>query len=120
MFAGDKRNRARALDATSGRLLWSINTDATVARSGGDVQAIRFNRHDGNVYVGHHDSVNSVNASKLHAVDAVTGVVDTDFVPLFDRFWGPFAIDVAPGRVVVGGGSFTTVSGVRAMNVAFF
>lgn len=101
---GTGTNGAYGWQAATGQLTWRRSAD-------GDVQAIDF--FDGEVYFGFHDGFGGDPTTKIRAADAATGVLDPDFVPVFDRFWGVFAIDVTEQGLVLGG-DFTTVSGVPA------
>jgi hypothetical protein len=107
---GSGANRASGWRASDGAAVWHHSTD-------GDIQAIDF--FDGITYFGFHDGYQSDTSLKIRAVNAYTGVLDPDFLPHFDAFWGVFAIS-ATERGLVLGGEFTTVGGVPARGFARF
>ena len=98
---------------------WNTSTGARVWRqtANGDIQAIDY--HDGTVYFGFHDGFQGDIAIKLLAADATTGVLDPDFRPTFDQFWGVWSLDATDDGLVVGG-DFTTVSGIPARGFTLF
>ncbi|HSV40650.1 MAG TPA: hypothetical protein VLI04_17945 [Nocardioidaceae bacterium] len=107
---GTGANRASGWRTSDGAAVWHQSTD-------GDIQAIDF--FDGITYFGFHDGYQLDTSVKLRAVNAYTGVLDPDFIPHFDAFWGIFAIS-ATERGLVLGGEFTTVGGVSARGFARF
>ncbi len=106
---GSGTNSAAAWNTTSGARTWRHVTD-------GDIQAVAY--YDGTVYFGFHDGYQGDGSTKLLAANADTGQLQP-FSPRFNNFWGVFAIAAGPGGVVAGG-DFSTVSGVRARNLARF
>jgi hypothetical protein len=103
-------NAARGWNATTGNLLWSHETE-------GDVQAVRYD--DGLVYFGFHEGYAGDFTLKVLVGDATTGVLDPDFRPRIDEFWGVYALAVSPLGVVIGG-AFSEVGGVPAQGLAIF
>ncbi len=85
--------------------------------AGGDIQAVDY--HRGMVYFGFHDNYQGDARYKFLAADANTGLVDPDFRPRFNSFWGVFAVHATDAGVVIGG-EFTAVSGVPAQGWARF
>jgi PKD repeat protein len=98
---GTDANNADAWNVTTGARIWHIRTD-------GDIQAIRYQGDD--VFFGFHDGYQLDGVTKLLAVNAVTGALDTTFRPVFNMFYGVFTIAVSDNWVVAGG-EFTRVSG---------
>lgn len=98
---------------------WNTSTGVRLWRqvAMGDIQAVEY--HRGMVYFGFHDGYQDDTRLKVLAADAVTGVVDPNFRPRFNNYWGVFAIAVTDAGVVVGG-DFTQVSGVAAQGWARF
>ncbi len=103
-------NSAAAYRTSTGTRMWSRRTD-------GDVQAVRYGH--GNLFFGFHDGYQGVTTTKVLAADAVTGVVDPEFRPVVNQFWGGWSLAVTD-RFLVLGGEFTTASKVSAPNLARF
>jgi hypothetical protein len=103
-------NAARGWDASTGELLWSHETE-------GDVQAVRYDR--GLVYFGFHEGYAGDFTLKVLVADATTGVLDPDFRPHIEQFWGVYAIAVSPLGVVIGG-AFSDVGGIPSRGLAIF
>lgn len=98
---------------------WNTTTGVRAWRqvAMGDVQTVKYYR--GMVYFGFHDGYQDDTRLKVLAADESTGLVDPEFRPRFDGFWGVFAVDASDAGVVVGG-EFTTISGVAAQGWARF
>ena len=107
---GGSGNSAVAWRSAGGTRLWSQRAD-------GDVQTVRYD--GGDVFFGFHDGFGGTTTTKLLAANATTGVLDRDFRPVFNGFWGIFTVAVADGYLVAGG-EFTQVGGVRAGSWARF
>lgn len=107
---GSATNTMAAWNTTSGVRVWRVVTD-------GDIQAVAY--FQGEVYFGFHDGYQGNGTTKLLAADAVTGRVDPGFRPVFNMFWGVFAISVS-NQGLVAGGEFTRVSGVSTPGFARF
>lgn len=107
---GTGANRASGWRTSDGSAAWHRSTD-------GDIQAIDY--FDGRTYFGFHDGYQADQTLKVQAVSAYTGVLDTEWTPRFDSFWGVFAISVTERGMVLGG-EFTKVSGVAAQGFARF
>src|SRR5690606_18736632 len=99
---GAKTNLLTAWNTGTGALVWSREMM-------GDVQAVTY--HGGKVYFGFHEGYAANLERKLLVADAATGVIDPEFQPVVDSFWGVFAVDASDAGVVAGG-DFTVVSGV--------
>jgi hypothetical protein len=107
------------IDQDNSARKWSTSTGASIWRFqvGGNVQAVK---QVGNiVYVGHHDRFQGNTLRKMEAVDEATGVLDPAFLPNINTYDGVWDIDAAPG-VLVAGGTFNTVNGVKARRIAVF
>ena len=107
---GTGGNAVAAWNTTTGVRVWSQVTD-------GDIQAVDY--YGGMVYFGFHDGYQGDARYKFLAADANTGLVDPDFRPRFNSFWGVFAVHATDAGVVIGG-EFTAVSGVPAQGWARF
>lgn len=107
---GGSTNAAVAWNPVSGTRTWRQTAN-------GDIQSVQY--FAGDVFFGFHDGYQGDTALKLLAADAQTGVIDPDFRPQFDQFWGVWSMDVSDEALVVGG-DFTTVSGVPARGLAVF
>ena len=107
---GGPGNQVAAWDTSTGRKLWRQRAD-------GDVQAVAYHRDT--VYFGFHESFAGDLTLRLLAANAADGVLDAEFRPTFDRFWGIHAIS-ATDAAVAGAGDFTRVSGVAAQGIALF
>jgi WD40 repeat protein len=101
--SGNSNNRVARWNATSGVRGWNF-------MAGGDIQALAY--FDGEVYVGFHDNFRGNSQTKLLAVDAQTGAINS-FRPTFNQFYGVRSISAGPWGLVIGG-QFTNVSGVWA------
>ncbi len=110
LFAAQKSNQGGGWRVSDGERRWVVRMD-------GNAQAAKY--FDGNVYFGFHDGYQGDVALKLLSADAVTGAVDPDFRPTFDRFMGVHAIDATANKLVVGG-QWDNASGVARKNIAVF
>ncbi|KQY55586.1 MULTISPECIES: DNRLRE domain-containing protein [unclassified Nocardioides] len=104
LYGAGANNTAAAWSTTTGTRVWRVVTM-------GDIQAIVY--YQGTVYFGFHDGYQTDQGIKLLAADAVTGALDPDFRPRFNRFMGVMALDISPLGLVAGG-DFTSVTGVAA------
>ena len=111
LFGGIDANQCMAWNGGTGARLWNVSTE-------GNVQAVRY-APDGTLYCGFHDAFQGDTLTKAVAIDAVTGVVDPDWRPRINSWWGVHAIDVSANALVLGG-AFTNVSGVAARGFAIF
>lgn len=107
---GGAGNQVAAYHTGTGQRLWRQRAD-------GDVQAVAYGL--GHVYWGFHESFEGDTTLRLLASNAVSGAVDTDFRPTFNRFWGVRAIAFDNAAVAVGG-DFTLVSGVASQGLGLF
>ncbi|MDX1450290.1 MAG: fibronectin type III domain-containing protein, partial [Acidimicrobiia bacterium] len=112
----DWENELKAWNVATGSRLWSpIHTE-------GDVQAADV--HADRVYFGFHDSFVHLpgggdDGRRILAADRFTGqVVQGEFSPTVDSYFGVWAIDAEP-QGLVAGGTFTTFGGVPTRGVAF-
>jgi hypothetical protein len=110
LFAAQKSNQGGGWRVSDGERRWVVRMD-------GNAQAAKY--FDGNVYLGFHDGYQGNVELKLLSADAVTGAVDPDFRPTFDRFMGVHAIDTTADKLVVGG-QWDIASGVARKNIAVF
>ncbi len=101
---GGAPNSAIAWNTTTGVRQWRQVAD-------GDVQAVRY--FHGTLYFGFHDGFQGDHTVRLLAADAGSGLLDPNFRPTFDAFWGVYTIAVS-GKAVLAGGTFTNVAGVPA------
>ena len=101
---GGGTNSAVAWNTTTGVRVWRQVAD-------GDIQAIRY--FNGMVYFGFHDGFQGDTRIKLLAADAFSGLIDPNFKPTFDRFWGVYTIAIS-GKGLIAGGDFSSVAGVPA------
>lgn len=97
-------NSAQGWNATTGAELWRHNAM-------GDIQAIKY--FNDTVYFGFHEGFRRDLTVRLLAAHPITGALDDDFRPTFNRFIGILALD-ATSAGLVGGGAFTNVNGVPA------
>jgi hypothetical protein len=106
LFAGQggAPNSAISWNTTTGVRQWRQVAD-------GDIQAIRY--FNGTVYFGFHDGFQGDHTVRLLAADEISGLLDPDFRPSFDAFWGVYTIAVS-AKGVFAGGTFTNVAGVPA------
>lgn len=103
-------NQVAAWSTTSGSRVWRQRAD-------GDVQAVAY--HNGTVYWGFHEAFEGDTTLRLLASNAVTGVIEPDFRPTFNQYWGVRSISATDDGLAVGG-EFTNVAGVPAQGVAIF
>jgi WD40 repeat protein len=101
--SGNSNNRVARWSSTTGVRGWNF-------MAGGDIQALAY--FDGEVYVGFHDNFRGNSQTKLLAVDAQSGAINS-FRPTFNQFYGVRSISAGPWGLVIGG-QFTNVSGVWA------
>jgi hypothetical protein len=101
---GGGTNSAVAWNSVNGVRAWRQVAD-------GDIQAVRY--FNGMLYFGFHDGFQGNTQIKLLAADAGSGLIDENFRPTFDGFWGVYSIAVS-GKGVMAGGTFTNVGGVPA------
>ena len=95
-------------NANTGARLWRNESD-------GDMQAIEYT--NGEVYFGFHEGYAGNPLRHLLAADAVTGVIDPNFQPNVNSFWGVWSIDASDGTLAVGG-EFTNFDGVAVQGIA--
>ena len=110
VYGASTANRCVAWRTSNGTFRWSV-------RTGGNAQAVRV--HRGVTYCGFHDHFLLDETRKAVAINSFTGVVDDDWRPSINSFYGVRAITVSDAGLVLAG-SFTRVSGVRARRVAIF
>jgi len=115
---GDNLEGIEAFDGVTGRRDWHIGYGAH-APSEGDVQAMTV--HDGTLYAGgHFDKLGDQPKHRLVAVDAATGVMDSQWNPnVAAGNLGVWAI-AAYGPHLYVGGDFTTISGQTRERFARF
>ena len=108
---GPSGGATAAYDTATGVASWSVHAD-------GDCQAITF--YQGRVYVGgHYDVFAGQSRRKFAAVDALTGKLDTQWVPRGDRGVWELTPDAAAGRLYAGG-EFTIINGRTRQRFAQF
>lgn len=105
--SGNSNNRVARWNASTGARGWNFS-------AGGDIQAVAF--YDGVVFVGFHDGFRGDTRTKLVAVNAQSGAINS-FRPTFNQYYGVRAISAGPWGLIVGG-QFTNVSGTWAHNWA--
>ena len=101
-------NRTDAWNANTGVRLWRNEAD-------GDNQAIEYT--NGEVYFGFHEGFDGNPLRHILGADAVSGVIDPNFQPNVNSFWGVWSIDAGNGTLAVGG-EFTNFDGVAVQGVA--
>lgn len=115
---GDNLEGVEAFDAVTGRRDWYIGYGAHTA-SEGDVQALAV--RDGTLYAGgHFDKLGDQPKHRLAAIDAATGIIDSQWNPnVASGNLGVWAI-ASYGPYLYVGGDFTSISGKAQERLARF
>lgn len=106
--SGDDLEGVEAFDASTGNLKWYLGPGDHAAPRG-DVQALEYDA--GTLYAGgHFTRLGDQNRSRIAAIDAATGTIDSKWLPTLNNMnLGVWAIE-AEGDEVYAGGDFTSVT----------